>query len=149
MILKMKIWPFTSPNCVSPMDLYDINEPSHDSSESTFPVLDSPHRWIKVWEPSFNYEISLILAIISFNEPRSYREASVESLWQHVMAKKLQDLENTHIWEKCKNPLFDYEIFIIFVLYSLYMSIVLTTRLQLTHFSSKLWRKSCRLTIEI
>lgn len=43
-------------------------------------------------------------AIATLHEPRSYREASTNPLWQQAMTQELQALEKTHTWDLVDLP---------------------------------------------
>ena len=54
--------------------------------------------------PSHLKDYHCFSAIVSLQEPHSYREASINPLWQQAMAEELQALEKTHTWDLVDLP---------------------------------------------
>ncbi|TYK14661.1 Retrovirus-related Pol polyprotein from transposon TNT 1-94 [Cucumis melo var. makuwa] len=64
-----------------------------------------PRRSTRVREPPIHLQdYHCFSTIVSFIEPTSYQEASIDPLWQKAMNDELQALEKTHTWDYVDLP---------------------------------------------
>ena len=64
-----------------------------------------PRRSTRVRQPPVHFQdYHCYYALVMLHEPRSYREASTNPLWQQAMTEEIQALEKTHTWELVDLP---------------------------------------------
>ncbi|PSS08272.1 Endonuclease, partial [Actinidia chinensis var. chinensis] len=93
-----------------PPIVYPVESSSTDPAPPVLPPVPLPsdipvRRSTRVREvPSYLRDYHCFSTVLAQYEPRSYREASTNPLWQQAMTEELQALDRTHTWDLVDLP---------------------------------------------